>query len=220
MLVADVDWTSFLTAFLAARPAAWLGDVPEVRKYVTDSAAEETEGGSAAFAASLSGLSDAEAARKLLELVRTEAAVVLGYETVEPIGAKRPFRDLGFESLTAVNLRNQLSARTGLRLPVTLVFDHPTPTALAEFLRGELGGAQETPETAVLSELDRLESGLSVLDGDEGARQRVTSRLRALVARLDGGQTPVEAGDSVVDQLDAASAEEVLAFIDNEFGEV
>ncbi|WP_406253663.1 type I polyketide synthase [Streptomyces atratus] len=220
VLVADVDWTSFLTAFLAARPAAWLGDVPEVRKYVTDSAAEETEGGSAAFAASLSGLSDAEAARKLLELVRTEAAVVLGYETVEPIGAKRPFRDLGFESLTAVNLRNQLSARTGLRLPVTLVFDHPTPTALAEFLRGELGGAQETPETAVLSELDRLESGLSVLDGDEGARQRVTSRLRALVARLDGGQTPVEAGDSVVDQLDAASAEEVLAFIDNEFGEV
>ncbi|MFE9769906.1 SDR family NAD(P)-dependent oxidoreductase, partial [Streptomyces sp. NPDC005808] len=221
VLVADVDWSSFLTAFLAARPAAWLGDIPEVRKYIADSAAGdgEAQGGSAAFKASLAGLSDAEAARKLLELVRTEAAAVLGYESAEPIGAKRPFRDLGFESLTAVNLRNQLSTRTGLRLPVTLVFDHPTPTALAEFLRGELGGAQETPEVAVLSELDRLESGLSVLDGDEGARQRVTSRLRALVSRLDGEQAPAEAGGSVVDQLDAASAEEVLAFIDNEFGE-
>ncbi|NYV77080.1 acyl carrier protein, partial [Streptomyces sp. UH6] len=132
------------------------------------------------------------------------------------------FRDLGFESLTAVNLRNQLSARTGLKLPVTLVFDHPTPTALAEFLRGEIGGAvrsQEGAETAVLSELDRLEAGLAGLDGDEGARQRITSRLRALVTRLDGGPAPADATADVADRLDAASAEEVLAFIDNEFGE-
>ncbi|MEU9578344.1 type I polyketide synthase [Streptomyces chilikensis] len=225
LLVADVDWTTYLPAYLAARPAAWLEDVPEVRAYLARAERTGTgddEDGAEAFRASLRGLPESEVTRKLLDLVRAEAAVVLGYGSADEIGARRPFRDLGFESLTAVNLRNQLSARTGLKLPVTLVFDHPTPTALAEFLRGEIGGAvrsQEGAETAVLSELDRLEAGLAGLDGDEGARQRITSRLRALVARLDGGPAPADATADVADRLDAASAEEVLAFIDNEFGE-
>ncbi|MEV0695798.1 SDR family NAD(P)-dependent oxidoreductase, partial [Streptomyces sp. NPDC050388] len=225
VLVADVEWAAFLPAYLAARPAPWLEDVPEVRAFVTRSADEgdgAADGGAAEFRASLEGLPESELTRKLLELVRTEAAAVLGYDSAEQIGAKRPFRDLGFESLTAVNLRNRLGVRTGLRLPVTLVFDHPTPIALTGFLCGELGGAARTSEgaeTAVLSELDRLEAGLAGLDGDEGARQRITSRLRALVARLDGEQAPAEADGGVADRLDAASAEEVLAFIDNEFGE-
>uniref|UniRef100_UPI0039F5FE9D SDR family NAD(P)-dependent oxidoreductase n=1 Tax=Streptomyces sp. KLOTTS4A1 TaxID=3390996 RepID=UPI0039F5FE9D len=225
VLVADVDWAAFLPAYLAARPAVWLGDVPEVRAFLARAAEAgdgAADGGAEEFRASLEGLPESELKRKLLELVRAEAAAVLGYESAEPIGAKRPFRDLGFESLTAVNLRNQLAARTGLRLPVTLVFDHPTPTALAEFMRGELGGATRTSagaETAMLSDLDRLEAGLAGLDGDEGAQQRITARLRALVARLDGEHTSAEADGEVADRLDAASAEEVLAFIDDEFGE-
>ncbi|WP_336924222.1 SDR family NAD(P)-dependent oxidoreductase, partial [Streptomyces sp. JWR5-1] len=218
VLVADVDWPVLLSALLAARPAAWLGELPEVRAFLAESAgARGADGGAEAFTARLATLSPAEASRALLELVRTEAASVLGYDSDEPIGAKRPFRDLGFESLTAVNLRNQLSARTGLTLPVTLVFDHPTPTALAEFLRDRLGEGRQSPETAVLSELGRLEEGLSALD-DEGARQRVTARLRALVARLDG-QPGADEADGVAERLDAADADAVLAFIDSEFGE-
>ncbi|MFD8120501.1 SDR family NAD(P)-dependent oxidoreductase, partial [Streptomyces albidoflavus] len=225
VLVADVDWAGFLPAYLAARPAGWLGDVPEVRAYLAQAAEAgggAGEGGAEEFRASLAGLPESELTRKLLDLVRAEAAAVLGYASAEPIGARRPFRDLGFESLTAVNLRNQLAARTGLRLPVSLVFDHPTPTDLAAFLRGELGGATRTSagaETAMLSDLDRLEAGLAGVDGDEGAQQRITARLRALVARLDGAQPSAEADAEVTDRLDAASAEEVLAFIDNEFGE-
>ncbi|MEV0903127.1 type I polyketide synthase, partial [Actinoplanes sp. NPDC049802] len=76
----------------------------------------------------------------VLEVVAARAASVLGYTRSDQLPADRTFKDLGFDSLTSLDLRNQLSAATGLRLPATMVFDHPTPQALADHLVTQLSG--------------------------------------------------------------------------------
>ncbi|MEV4384030.1 beta-ketoacyl synthase N-terminal-like domain-containing protein, partial [Streptosporangium sp. NPDC049644] len=73
-------------------------------------------------------------------MVRAQAALVLGHASPELVEVRREFRELGLDSLTAVELRNKLSAVTGLRLPATMVFDYPTPVVLGEFVLGELLG--------------------------------------------------------------------------------
>ncbi|MFC0625073.1 acyl carrier protein, partial [Kribbella deserti] len=79
-----------------------------------------------------------EGAQHLLDLVRREVALVLGYEDQRQINSEHAFKDLGLDSLTALELRNRLNSLTGLKLPATLVFDHPTPIALTQYLQQEL----------------------------------------------------------------------------------
>ncbi|MGH3915271.1 MAG: SDR family NAD(P)-dependent oxidoreductase, partial [Pseudonocardiaceae bacterium] len=108
------------------------------------------------LARQLAELPVVERNRVLLELVRTEASVVLGFPAGKAIEAHRVFKDVGYDSLTAVELRNRLAAVAGVRLPATLIFDHPTPAALATFLGdrllGERPAAVATPVAVVADE--------------------------------------------------------------------
>ncbi|MFB9414867.1 type I polyketide synthase, partial [Dactylosporangium matsuzakiense] len=146
--VADVDWGRFAPGFTGSRPSPLLGDLPEV-------AALNAADDPAALAAAgsqrerLAGLSLAERTAVLLDLVRAEAAAALGHAAADAVDAEQAFRDLGFDSLTAVELRNRLNTATGLKLPATLLFDHPSATALAAHLAGEFGaGAADAPAVA------------------------------------------------------------------------
>ncbi|MEU5029431.1 beta-ketoacyl synthase N-terminal-like domain-containing protein [Streptomyces milbemycinicus] len=169
----------------------------------------------------LAGLPEAEQRQQLLTLVRGNAATVLGHADSERVREEAPFKDLGFDSLTGVELRNRLSAATGLRLPAALVFDFPSAKSLADYLRGRLvadgGSAAQGGVDPVLGELARLESTLSALDLPEADARAVTDRLEGLLAQWKAASAP-PAEDNAADRLTLATADEVLAFIDNELG--
>ncbi|WP_232533704.1 type I polyketide synthase [Plantactinospora sp. KBS50] len=95
----------------------------------------------------LAGLGEAEQTRLLVDLIRTHIAAVLGHASANDIDPERPFSELGFDSLTGVELRNRLNAATGLRMSPTAVFDYPTPAALGGFLRTEFGGTRAKTTT-------------------------------------------------------------------------
>ncbi len=133
LAVADVDWARFAPVFTALRPRPLLDELPEVRRALTTEPAPVVAGG---LRDRLSGLSAADRTRTVLALVRATAAAVLGHDSPDAVAPGVALRELGFDSLTAVELRNRLAAETGQRLPATLAFDHPTAERITEFLLG------------------------------------------------------------------------------------
>ncbi|MFD4691808.1 type I polyketide synthase [Streptomyces sp. NPDC058463] len=169
----------------------------------------------------LAGMPASQRDSVLLDLVVASSAVVLGHASPDAIGADRPFKDLGFDSLTAVELRNLLNGAAGLRLPATLVFDHPTPAALAKRLLDELVPQDRTPAEALLDELARMEAGLAELTAGEtgltaGERTTVRSRLEVMLARIQGGDRRPDGADGR--DLETATADTIFALIDEELG--
>ncbi|MEU2560356.1 SDR family NAD(P)-dependent oxidoreductase [Streptomyces longispororuber] len=129
----------------------------QVRKAAAPQAGGPADTGRVPLAERLAGLGAEEREQALVDLVRADVAAVLGYPSPESVDAAKAFKELGFDSLTSVELRNRLNAATALRLPASLVFDYPTPVALAAHLGTELLGA--LPEPAAL---DAAASGAAV----------------------------------------------------------
>ncbi|MFE2449516.1 type I polyketide synthase, partial [Streptomyces sp. NPDC059426] len=151
LTVVDMEWKRFVLAFTSGRSRPLLHDLPEARDVIQDMAGDtEADGaGAVALAQQLAGVPEAEQERLVLELVRTAVAAVLGYAGADDVEAGRAFKELGFDSLTAVELRNRLGAASGLKLPPTLIFDYPTPTVLARHLRTEIAGGQQAAVAAL-----------------------------------------------------------------------
>ncbi|MET9353991.1 SDR family NAD(P)-dependent oxidoreductase [Streptomyces sp. NPDC006617] len=165
----------------------------------------------------LRGLPDEERLQVALELVLDTVATVLGHADATSVDAERAFKELGFDSLTALELRNRLNAATGLRFPATLVFDHPTPVAIAGHIVTALA-PEESPHPAgalgLLADLERLEAGLTTVPADDETRDAVTQRLRRILARWDTTPTTTE----IADRIGSASTADIFAFIDQELG--
>ncbi|MEU9971347.1 type I polyketide synthase, partial [Streptomyces solisilvae] len=138
--IADISWDRFAAAFTTVRPSPLLREIPAAQRAAADSVREET-GSAASLRSRLTGLSPAERAHTLKELVRGHVAQVLGYSRESEVADDRAFQDLGFTSLSAVDLRNRLRAATGLKLAATLVFDYPTVSSLGAHLDEVLAGA-------------------------------------------------------------------------------
>jgi acyl carrier protein len=168
------------------------------------------------LAGRLRALTGPEQSALLLDLVRAEAATVLGHATPDAIGPAQAFNEVGFDSLTAVELRNRLTEATGHRLPATAIFDYPDPTALAGFLRAQLvpDGAQAAP--AILAELESLERSLTETVVEPELHSQVAARLEVLVAKWRT-MRGASATDHDLD-LDQASDDEIFSLIDTELG--
>ncbi|WP_443732312.1 type I polyketide synthase [Streptomyces griseocarneus] len=191
-------------------PAMLRGVVQVPRRAVA--AAESPGSRDGRFAQRLAGLGAEERLRLVQNVVLGTVAAVLGHESREAITPSRGFLELGFDSLTGVRLRNRLAKELGLRLPATTVFDHPSPGELAAHLVELLVGTVDTTALA-LERLDELRRSVTGPAPDDLDRDLIAQRLTALLEELRPPAPEAGAGD-----LDAATADEIYAYIDNELG--
>nr|WP_026316013.1 type I polyketide synthase [Actinokineospora enzanensis] len=189
-------------------------DLPQALRGLVRTAAPRRAAGrpDGAVAARLAALPTQAREPYLLDVVAEQVAAVLGFASAAVVEPDRAFQEMGFDSLTAVELRNHLGALTGLKLTATVVFDHPTPAALARRLHellGAVGGAADP----VLAQIDRLEVLLAQVTGSlNGSTAKVTARLDALVRKWTDGNTEQQT------DVGSATDDELFALLDDELG--
>jgi NAD(P)-dependent dehydrogenase (short-subunit alcohol dehydrogenase family)/acyl carrier protein len=169
----------------------------------------------AALVARLGSMSEAEGSRMLTDLVRGHVATVLSHPSADAVDMTRPFSELGFDSLAAVELRNRLEHESGLRLSATLAFDHPTAAALAGYLYQALAPAAPTAEDTLRGFLDQVGG---MLPDDESGRAKLIAIMHSTLTRWTAGAVSAvgDAAGDVAERVGAASDEEIFAFIDND----
>ncbi|HEY4017253.1 MAG TPA: SDR family NAD(P)-dependent oxidoreductase [Pseudonocardiaceae bacterium] len=215
VIVTDMRWDTFGPRFTALRSSPLFGDLPELRQ-VLSTVDPVVGGGGETEAPKLVGrlaeLAPAERPRLLVELVRREAAAVLGHPSPDTVASDQAFKEIGFDSLTAVELRNRMTAASGVRLAATVIFDHPTPAALAEHLLAELGALDAGPSP--FAGLDELAAALPAAAEDARLRFEVSARLRALTSMWSS----LTGGDADEFDVEDASDDEIFQLVDSQLG--
>ncbi|MET7766995.1 SDR family NAD(P)-dependent oxidoreductase, partial [Streptomyces sp. NPDC005355] len=213
--IADIDWEKFPTSFTAQRPSPLLSHLSATPPQLPG--ASDSTAAPSSLQRRLATSAPAEQHQLLLHHIRTHAATILGHATIDVIPPAQPFQELGFDSLTAVEFGNQLSATTGIDLPPTLIFDHPTPKEMADFLRERLVDGEVTSEGRLLSELDQWDAAAEPSAVDEAARRRITGRLQLLLAKWTDTEREAERS-TAHSELETATAEDIFDLISDEFG--
>ncbi|WP_236710791.1 phosphopantetheine-binding protein, partial [Streptomyces sp. 150FB] len=155
-----------------------------------------------------------ERVRALLHIVRRSVALVFGHSGADDVDPEQSFKDIGIDSLTAVELRDQVAAATGLRLPPTVLFDCPTPAALVARLEEE-AAAELSGAPQIHRDLDRLEALLAALPGEGAELDEIYARLRALTGSRDrpADRTADHTADA---DIESATADEIFDLLDAE----
>ncbi|NRQ40758.1 SDR family NAD(P)-dependent oxidoreductase, partial [Nonomuraea sp. NN258] len=171
--------------------AARSGPIPAVlRDLVRPRRAPVTGPGEVSWQDDMAALSEEARAAAVIELVTAETAVVLGHGSAADVDPRRTFKSSGFDSLASVELRNRLTAATGLTLPATLVFDHPTPTAVSDFLL-ERVSARPAPAVTASLQVRTVDEPIAVV---------------GMACRLPGGvETPEDLWQLVSQGIDATT---------------
>ena len=198
-----------LLSELAARPT---------RRVIDDT---DTTASMSGLTARLHGLSPEERQRELVDLVCGNAATVLGLPNAAEINAGRAFQDLGFDSLTAVELRNRLKTATGLTLSPTLIFDYPTPAVLAGHLDTQLATTTAaTDQPNLMARFNDITRELQALLNHPNWNAQDKSVLRSRVHNLLSTLASTDHADHehLDDDLDAATESQLFAILDEELG--
>jgi acyl carrier protein len=198
------------------------GELPAMfGKLVRARRQSDRSGSAESLARRLAAADDGGREAILSELVRGHVAAVLGFSNTSAVESSKALKDLGFDSLGAVELRNRLSRVTGLRLPATLAFDHPTSDAVVKLLAERLSG-RETPKRLIDQELSKLESLLVEVSSEERESDGLDGRLKAFRERISAFLRDGSAGairnDGGRQDLDGVSDEELFGLVDREVG--
>ncbi|MEH0515973.1 SDR family NAD(P)-dependent oxidoreductase [Streptomyces sp. B21-079] len=226
VVVADIRWDRFVPAYCAHGHRPLIDEIPDVQTLPAAQDAERAAGRTADASTAADGLRGELAAlpaakrkRRLAELVRTHVVAVLGSGAADVVRPGRAFRDMGFDSLTAVELRNRLGSALGAKLSATLVFDHPTPNALADHLGAELF-PEDDGDSALDPRLKEIEAAYRATS-DPAGRAELAEALRGLLeswAAPTGAPTGAPTPATVDEELVGASDQDMFDLIDKELG--